>query len=70
MGEASPDVAWPTKPTNPQLGGSMTPVLLLLAFLLVIDALVLLGRSYDSRDGRDWQPRSSLWPDQSAVGLI
>ena len=31
----------------------MTPVLLILTFLLVLDMLVLLGRSYDSRDGRD-----------------
>ena len=37
----------------------MTPILLLVAFLLVLDVLVLLGRSHDSRDGRDWQPRSS-----------
>jgi hypothetical protein len=34
----------------------MTPVLLVLTFLL-LDLLVLLGHSHDSRDGRDWQPR-------------
>lgn len=38
----------------------MTTVLLVLPFLLLLDVLVLLGRSHDSRDGRDWQPRSSL----------
>jgi hypothetical protein len=47
----------------------MTPVLLILTFLLVLDTLVLLGRSHDSRDGRDWQPRGSPWPDRSAGGL-
>jgi hypothetical protein len=36
----------------------MTPMLLV-AFLLVLDVLVLLGRSHDSRDGRDRQPRGS-----------
>jgi hypothetical protein len=30
----------------------MTPVLLILMFILVLDVLVLLGRSHDSRDGR------------------
>jgi hypothetical protein len=35
----------------------MTPVLLVLTFLLLLDLLVLLGHSHDSRDGRDWQPR-------------
>jgi hypothetical protein len=38
----------------------MTPVLLILMFVLVLDVLVLLGRSHDSRDGRDWQPRGSF----------
>lgn len=47
----------------------MTPVLLILMFVLILDVLVLLGRSHDSRDGRDWQPRGSLWPDRSARGL-
>jgi hypothetical protein len=47
----------------------MTPVLLLVAFLLVLDVLVLLGRSHDSRDGPDWQPRGSPWPDRSARDL-
>jgi hypothetical protein len=47
----------------------MTPVLLILTFLLVLDVLVLLGRSYDSRDGRDWQPRGSSWPHRSAGSL-
>ena len=37
----------------------MTPILLPIAFLLVLDVLVLLGRSHDSRDGRDWQSRRS-----------
>lgn len=40
----------------------MTPILLLLAFLLVVDVLVLLGHSHDSRDGQDWQPRGSTSP--------
>lgn len=47
----------------------MTPVLLILVFLLVVDVLVLLGWSNDSRDGRDWQPRGTPSPDRSAVGL-
>lgn len=47
----------------------MTPVLLILMFLLMVDALVLLGRSDDSRDGRDWQPRGSGSPDRSVPGL-
>jgi hypothetical protein len=47
----------------------MIPVLLILTFLLVLDALVLLGRSHDSRDGRDWKPRASSWPDRSAGSL-
>jgi hypothetical protein len=34
----------------------MTPVLLVLTFLLLLDVLVPLGHSHDSRDGRDWQP--------------
>jgi hypothetical protein len=47
----------------------MTPVLLILTFLVALDVLVLLGRSHDSRDGRDWQPRGSFWPGRSARGL-
>jgi hypothetical protein len=47
----------------------MTAALLILMFLLVLDVLVLLGRSHDSRDGRDWQPRGAPSPDRSAVGL-
>ena len=48
----------------------MTPVLLILTFLLALDVLVLLGRSYDSRDGRDWQPRgTSSWPGLAWPGL-
>lgn len=47
----------------------MTPVLLILMFVLVLDVLVLLGRSHDSRDSRDWQPRGSPWPDRSAGDL-
>ena len=50
--------------------GTMTPILLLVAFLLVLDVLVLLGRSDDSRDGRDWQPRGSPSPGPSAVAPI
>lgn len=34
----------------------MTAILVLLAFLLVVDALVLFGYSHDSRDGWNWQP--------------
>jgi hypothetical protein len=45
----------------------MTPILLLLAFVLLLDVLVLLGHSHDSRDGQDWQPRGSPWPGPSAV---
>jgi hypothetical protein len=48
----------------------MTLILLLVAFLLVLDVLVLLGRSHDSRDGRDWQPRGSPSPGPSAVATI
>ena len=47
----------------------MTPVLLILLFVVVVDLLVLLGWSHDSRDGRDWRPRGAPWPDRSAVGL-
>jgi hypothetical protein len=49
--------------------GIMTPVVLMLLFVLVVDLLVLLGWSHDSRDGRDWQPRDAPSPDRSAVGL-
>jgi hypothetical protein len=50
--------AWlTTKTPNHPEEGSMTPVLLVLTFLLLLDLLVLLGHSHDSRDGRDWQPR-------------
>ena len=48
----------------------MTPVLLVLTFLLLLDVLVLLGHSHDSRDGRDWQPRGSPSPGPSAVAPI
>ena len=48
----------------------MTPILLLVACLLVLDVLVLLGRSHDSREGRDWQPRGSPSPRPSAVAPI
>lgn len=37
----------------------MTPVLLILLFVLVVDLFVLLDWSHDSRDGRDWQPRGA-----------
>jgi hypothetical protein len=47
----------------------MTPILLV-TFLLVLDVLVLLGRSHDSRDGRDWQPRGAPSPGPSAVAPI
>jgi hypothetical protein len=47
----------------------MTAGLLILTFLLALDVLVVLGQSYDSRDGRDWQPRGSFWPGRSARGL-
>jgi hypothetical protein len=46
----------------------MTPILLLM-LVLVLDVLVLLGRSYDSRDGRDWQPRGAPSPDRSVMGI-
>jgi hypothetical protein len=49
----------------------MTPIVLLVAFLLVLDVLVLLGQSpHDPRDGRDWQPRGSPSPGPSAVTPI
>jgi hypothetical protein len=48
----------------------MTPGLLLLMFLLLLDVLVLLGRSHDSRDGRDWQPRSSPSPSPAPLRLV
>ena len=48
----------------------MTPIMLLVAFLLVLDVLVLLSRSHDSRDGRDWQPRGSPSPGPLAVPPI
>jgi hypothetical protein len=35
----------------------MTPVPLILLFVLLVGLIVLLGWSHDSRDGRDW-PRS------------
>ena len=47
----------------------MTSALLTLLFILVVDLLVLLGWSHDSRDGRDWQPRGAALPDRSALGL-
>lgn len=46
----------------------MTPVLLILLFVLLVDLLVLLAWSHDSRDGRDWQPHGVPSPDRSAVG--
>jgi hypothetical protein len=46
----------------------MTPVLLILLFVLLADLFVL-GWSHDSRDGRDWQPRGAPSPDRAAVGL-
>lgn len=47
----------------------MTTVLLVLTFLLLLDVLVLLGRSHDSRDGRDWQPHGSPSPVPTTVAL-
>jgi hypothetical protein len=47
----------------------MTPVLLILLFVFLVDLFVLLGWSHDSRDGRDWRPRGAPSPDRSAVGL-
>ena len=47
----------------------MTPVLLILLFVLLVGLFVLLGWSHDSRDGRDWQPRGTPPPDRSAVGF-
>jgi hypothetical protein len=47
----------------------MAPVLLLVAFLL-LDVLVLLGRSYDSRDGWDWQPRNHPSPGSATGALV
>ncbi len=48
----------------------MTPILLLLAFVLALDVLVLLGHSHDSRDGQDWQPRGSPSSSPSAFASI
>ena len=48
----------------------MTLMLLLVAFLLVLDVLVLLGHSHDSRDGKDWKPRGSPSLGPSAVAPI
>jgi hypothetical protein len=47
----------------------MTPVLLVFTFLLLLDLLVLLGHSHDSRDGRDWQPRLTS-PDPATRTLV
>jgi hypothetical protein len=47
----------------------MTPVLLVLTFLLLLDLLVLLGHSHDSQDGRDWQPRPTS-PDPATRTLV
>jgi hypothetical protein len=55
-------------PNHPQ-EEPMTPILLVLTFLLLLDVLVLVGHSHDSRDGQDWQPRGSSWPAWSAAGL-
>ena len=48
----------------------MTPLLLVLTFLLLLDVLVLLGGGHDSRDGRDWQPGGSPWRDSSTGALV
>jgi hypothetical protein len=48
----------------------ITPLLVVLTFLLLLDVLVLLGGGHDSRDGRDWQPRGSSWLDPSTGALV
>jgi hypothetical protein len=48
----------------------MTPVLVVLTFLLLLDVLVLLDGGHDSRDGRDWQPRRSSSPHPATVALV
>jgi hypothetical protein len=48
----------------------MTSGLLVLALLLLLDALALLGRSHDSRDGRDWRPRGSPSPNPAPLRLV
>ena len=48
----------------------MTLMLLLVAFLLMLDVLVLLGHSHDSRDGKDWKPRGSPLLGPPAVAPI
>ena len=35
----------------------MTVLLVLLGFVLLLGLASMLGWTYDSRDGRDWQPR-------------
>lgn len=39
----------------------MTVHVMLLILLLVVDALVLLGLSHDSRTSRNWRTRRSPW---------
>ncbi len=48
----------------------MTPILLILLFVLLVDLFVLLDWSDDSRDGRDWQPRGAPWLDPSTGALV
>jgi hypothetical protein len=39
----------------------MTALLMLLLVLVLLNVAVLFGWGYDSRDGRDWQPRQRSW---------
>jgi hypothetical protein len=52
----------------------MTALLMLLLVLVLLNVAVLFGWGYDSRDGRDWQPRQRSWgrfpdsnPDRSST---
>jgi hypothetical protein len=67
---ASQELPDPENSSEPLRRAPMTPILLLLAFLLVLDVLVLLGHSHDSRDGQDWKPRGSPSLGPSAVAPI
>ena len=45
-------------------------LLVLTGGIWLLDVLVLVGHSHDSRDGQDWQPRGSPSPGPSAVAPI